>query len=162
MVRVVVAVDPSGADDADNADNDEIGIVVVGLGQDGAAYLLEDCTLKAGPATWGRVAVQAFMRHQADAIVGETNFGGAMVQQTVAVAARSREEFLGLSEQIALLRAEHRDLDDVIDRLLEKSEPSEAAIALERRRRLLILALGLVTFVPQFSLWLPSMFMVVR
>ena len=90
-MRVVVAVDPSGADDADNADNDEIGIVVVGLGQDGAAYLLEDCTLKAGPATWGRVAVQAFMRHQADAIVGETNFGGAMVQQTVAVAARSLE-----------------------------------------------------------------------
>ena len=62
LVRVVVAVDPSGADDADNADNDEIDIVVVGLGQDGAAYLLEDCTLKAGPATWGRVAVQAFMR----------------------------------------------------------------------------------------------------
>ena len=90
-MRVVVAVDPSGADDADNADNDEIGIVVVGLGQDGAAYLLEDCTLKAGPATWGRVAVQAFMRHQADAIVGEVNFGGGMVQSTVQVAARALE-----------------------------------------------------------------------
>lgn len=87
LVRVVVAVDPSGAGDTDNADNDEIGLVVVGLGQDGAAYLLEDCTLKAGPATWGRVAVQAYMRHQADAIVGEVNFGGAMVQSTVAVAA---------------------------------------------------------------------------
>jgi phage terminase large subunit-like protein len=30
FVRVVVAVDPSGADDEDNADNDEIGIVIVG------------------------------------------------------------------------------------------------------------------------------------
>ncbi len=37
MVRVVVAVDPSGAGDTDNADNDAIGIVVAGLGIDGNA-----------------------------------------------------------------------------------------------------------------------------
>ena len=92
MVRVVVAVDPSGADDADNADNDAIGIIVAGLGTDGNAYLLEDCTVKAGPATWGRVATSAFDRHNADTIVGETNFGGAMVQQTIQVA-RARTPF---------------------------------------------------------------------
>ena len=92
MVRKVVAVDPSGADDADNADNDAIGIVVAGLGTDGNAYLLEDCTVKAGPATWGKVATGAFDRHQADVIVGETNFGGAMVQQTIQVA-RPRTPF---------------------------------------------------------------------
>jgi phage terminase large subunit-like protein len=79
MVRVVVAVDPSGSDDADNADNDAIGIVVAGLGVDGNAYLLEDCTVKAGPATWGKVATSAFERHKADVIVGEINYGGAMV-----------------------------------------------------------------------------------
>lgn len=92
MVRVVVAVDPSGAGDVDNADNDEIGIVVVGLGTDGNAYLLEDCTIKAGPATWGRVAVTAFERNDADTVVGETNYGGAMVQQTILVA-RQRTPF---------------------------------------------------------------------
>lgn len=86
MVRVVVAVDPSGSDDIDNADNDEIGIVVVGLGTDGCAYLLEDCTVKAGPGTWGRIATGAFDRHSASCIVGETNYGGAMVQQTIQVA----------------------------------------------------------------------------
>lgn len=91
MVRVVVAVDPSGAGDTDNADNDAIGIAVVGLGTDGNAYLLEDCTIKAGPATWGRIAVQACQRHEGDAIVGETNFGGAMVQQTIQVAAKAQE-----------------------------------------------------------------------
>lgn len=90
MVRIVVSVDPSGADDADNADNDAIGIFVVGLGTDGNAYPLEDCTVKAGPATWGRVAVQAYQRHQADCIVGESNFGGAMVGQTVRVAAQGQ------------------------------------------------------------------------
>ncbi len=80
MVRIVVAVDPSGSGDVDNADNDAIGIVVAGLGTDGNCYVMEDCTVKAGPATWGTVATSAFDRHQADCIVGETNYGGAMVK----------------------------------------------------------------------------------
>lgn len=83
MVRIVVAVDPSGADDVDNADNDEIGIAVAGLGTDGNGYLLEDCTVKAGPATWGNVATTAYERHAADLVVGETNFGGAMVKYVI-------------------------------------------------------------------------------
>ncbi len=80
LIRVVVAVDPSGSGDKDNADNDAIGIVVAGLGIDGNAYVLEDCTVKAGPKVWGTVATTAFDRHQADTIVGETNFGGEMVK----------------------------------------------------------------------------------
>lgn len=87
MVRVVVGVDPSGSGDVDNADNDAIGIVVGGLGTDGNAYLLEDCTVKAGPGTWGRIAVNAWQRHDGDAIVGETNYGGEMVMSTIRSAA---------------------------------------------------------------------------
>jgi phage terminase large subunit-like protein len=87
-----VAVDPSGAGDEDNADNDAIGIMVVGLATDGNAYVLEDCTVKAGPGTWGNVATSAFDRHEANVIVGETNYGGAMVQQTINVA-RPRTPF---------------------------------------------------------------------
>jgi phage terminase large subunit-like protein len=83
MVRIVVAVDPSGSGDVDNADNDEIGIIVAGLGIDGDGYVLEDCTVKAGPATWGRVSTQAFDRHMADTVVGEVNFGGAMVEHVI-------------------------------------------------------------------------------
>lgn len=89
MVRVIVGVDPSGSGDIDNADNDAIGIVVAGLGTDGNAYVLEDATIKAGPATWGRLAISAYERHDADAIVGEMNFGGAMVEQTIQVAAKA-------------------------------------------------------------------------
>lgn len=92
LTRVVVAIDPSGAGDEANADNDAIGVVVAGLGVDGNAYVLEDCTVKAGPATWGRVATSAFDRHQADCVVAETNYGGAMVQQTINVA-RPRTPF---------------------------------------------------------------------
>lgn len=83
MVRLVISVDPSGAGDVDNADNDAIGICVVGLGTDGNGYLLEDLTVKAGPATWGKVATDAYERHQADVVVGEMNYGGAMVQFTI-------------------------------------------------------------------------------
>lgn len=102
MVRVVVAVDPSGSGDEDNADNDEIGIVVAGIGTDGVAYILEDCSVKAGPATWGRVAAGAFDRHQADIVVGETNYGGAMVGQTIQTA-RPRTPF----KQVTATRGKH-------------------------------------------------------
>lgn len=86
FIRVVVGVDPSGSGDADNADNDAIGICVGALGTDGNAYLLEDCTVKAGPATWGRVACQAYERHEANVIVGEINYGGAMVEHVIQTA----------------------------------------------------------------------------
>lgn len=92
MVRVVVAVDPSGADDADNADNDAIGIVVAGLGTDGNAYIGPDLTVKAGPGTWGKVATDAYDRHEADVVVGETNYGGAMVKYVIQTC-RARTNF---------------------------------------------------------------------
>lgn len=92
MVRIVIAVDPSGADDEDNQDNDEIGIVVCGLGIDGNGYVLEDLSCKVGPAKWGKVATTAFERHQANTIVAEVNFGGAMVGNVIQ-SARPRTPF---------------------------------------------------------------------
>jgi phage terminase large subunit-like protein len=92
MQRIVVAVDPSGSGDRDNLDNDAIGIVVAGLGVDGNAYVLEDCTIKAGPAIWGKVVVSAYDRHEADIVVGEVNYGGAMVRHVI-VTIRPRVNF---------------------------------------------------------------------
>lgn len=88
--RIIVAIDPSGSDDKDNAANDAIGIVVMALGTDGRAYLLEDLTVKAGPSTWGGIAVAAYHRHGADAIVAETNYGGAMVGSVIRAAAQGK------------------------------------------------------------------------
>ena len=102
FVRVVVAIDPSGSGDVDNADNDEIGIVVAGIGTDGVGYILEDCSVKAGPATWGRIAASAYDRHAADIVVGEVNYGGAMVGQTVETA-RPRTPF----KQVTATRGKH-------------------------------------------------------
>jgi phage terminase large subunit-like protein len=92
MLRIVVAVDPSGADDTDNMENDEIGIVVCGLGTDGNGYVLEDLTCKVSPEKWGKIATGAFDRHSADRIVAEMNYGGAMVRSTIH-AARPRTPF---------------------------------------------------------------------
>lgn len=86
FVRIVVPVDPSGSGDEDNAGNDAIGITVCALGTDGIGYLLEDLTVKAGPGTWGKVATTAYERWEANGIVGETNFGGAMVQFVIQTA----------------------------------------------------------------------------
>lgn len=86
MVRMIVAVDPSGAGDDDNANNDEIGIGVAGLGTDGYGYVFEDLTLKAGPKTWGQVVASAYERHECDRVIGESNFGGAMVEFVVKTA----------------------------------------------------------------------------
>ena len=80
---LVVAIDPSGAKDAVEEGHDEIGIVVVGLGVDGHGYVLEDLTCLDGPNGWGKRAIDAYHRRKADHIVGETNFGGAMVEYVI-------------------------------------------------------------------------------
>jgi len=88
MVRIVVAVDPSGSGDTDNETNDAIGICVAGIGIDGYAYVLADLTVKAGPATWSRVVADAYERYEADCVVAEMNYGGAMVKHTIQTANR--------------------------------------------------------------------------
>lgn len=86
MVRIIVSVDPSGAGDADNARNDAIGIIVAGIGVDGNCYVIEDVTVKAGPATWGKVVADTYERHEADAVVAEANYGGDMVRHVIKTA----------------------------------------------------------------------------
>lgn len=81
--EIIVVVDPSGARGPEDKRSDEIGISVLGKGVDGRVYVLEDLTIRDAPGVWGRRAVHAFRKWRADAIVGETNFGGAMVKQTV-------------------------------------------------------------------------------
>jgi phage terminase large subunit-like protein len=86
LARVVVAVDPSGGSDPEN---DEQGIVGCGLGVDGRGYVLADRSCKLSADGWGRRAVQLYVDLKADAIVGEANFGGDMVEAVVRNAARA-------------------------------------------------------------------------
>lgn len=83
LVRVVVGVDPSGARSAHDEMSDGIGLIAAGLKPDGRYVVLEDATLRASPAEWAAEAVRLARRHQADRIVAEVNFGGAMVEAVI-------------------------------------------------------------------------------
>jgi phage terminase large subunit-like protein len=85
LKRIVVAVDPQAAD-VDSEEVAETGIVVVGLGADEHGYVLEDRSLRASPALWGRAAVTAYRSRQADRLVAEVNNGGAMVKHVIQTA----------------------------------------------------------------------------
>jgi hypothetical protein len=87
--RVVIAVDPSGCAGEDDTRSDEVGIVAVGVGHDGVGRVLEDATGRYAPHDWARRTVELFDRWKADAIVAETNFGGAMVESTIRTARRT-------------------------------------------------------------------------
>ncbi|MGR9413161.1 phage terminase large subunit [Rhizobium leguminosarum] len=95
MVRIVVAVDPSGAAGDEDIRSDEIGMVVCGLGKDGRGYILEDISGRMAPAQWGKAAVSAYDRWGADCIVAEENFGGAMVAEVIRGAASNPERKTG-------------------------------------------------------------------
>jgi len=86
LQRIVVAVDPSGASDYEESNNEAIGIIVAGLGVDGHCYVLEDDTLKAGPKKWGQAVATAFEARHADLVIGEANYGGEMVRFVVQTA----------------------------------------------------------------------------
>jgi phage terminase large subunit-like protein len=100
LTRIVIAVDPSASEDGDEA-----GIVVVGLGANGNAYVLEDLSGQLSPSGWAKIAVAAYHGDlsrlsgeddvpagvasrpypwpAASTIVAEKNQGGAMVETTI-------------------------------------------------------------------------------
>lgn len=78
LKRVAVAVDPAGS-----REGHEVGITAGGISYDGQGYLLGDYSLRGSPAEWGEAVLKAYDKHEADAIVVETNFGGEMVAQVI-------------------------------------------------------------------------------
>jgi len=80
--RMVVAVDPPVS-----AHGDECGIVVAGLGSDGIARVLADCSVsRAAPDQWAAAVNAAATEWSADRVVAEANQGGAMVESVLRAA----------------------------------------------------------------------------
>jgi hypothetical protein len=86
LVRIVVAVDPSGGD---KERNDEVGLVVVGIDAQKHGYVLADHSGRYTPETWASKAVALYRQFKADRIVAEANFGGQMVESTIRVVDRN-------------------------------------------------------------------------
>ncbi len=77
--RIVVAVDPAVTK---TKKSDETGIVVAGrLGN--WLYVLEDLSGRYSTHEWGRIAVRAYQKWNADRIVGEVNNGGDLVEMNI-------------------------------------------------------------------------------
>lgn len=75
-IRTVVAIDPATTE---NEDSDETGIVAAST--DGTNGLVEaDYTLKGSPTTWANKAIWAYDKHNANAMIVETNQGGDMIE----------------------------------------------------------------------------------
>ncbi len=77
LKRVVVAIDPAVTNEADS---DETGIVVAGLGMDGHGYILDDLSGRHSPLEWAQRAINAYRTQRADRIVAEVNNGGQLVE----------------------------------------------------------------------------------
>jgi phage terminase large subunit-like protein len=89
--EITIAVDPSGAGEKQDGDIDrhnEIGIIATGRAANGHGYVLGDYSVLDSPAKWGRAAVNAYRLHDADYILGEKNYGGAMVKFVIRAADR--------------------------------------------------------------------------
>lgn len=87
--RIVIAVDPSGAANKEDARSDEIGIIVAGMMDDGTAVILEDGTVRDGPSGWGKVVAGLYHKWGADRVIAERNYGGAMVEFVILTADKS-------------------------------------------------------------------------
>ena len=88
--RVVVAIDPAVTS---GEEADETGIVVVGLGQDGHGYVLEDGSGRYKPMEWAVKAIELKEKWNGDRVVGEVNNGGEMVGNTLRMAGLSSNSF---------------------------------------------------------------------
>jgi phage terminase large subunit-like protein len=78
LVRIVVAIDPSGG-------GDDIGIVAAGLGEDRHGYTIADRSQPGhmGPRNWAKAAIQLYHQLEADRIVYEKNYGGNLIPYTI-------------------------------------------------------------------------------
>lgn len=76
LIKIVISVDPAGSA---NLESDETGITVVGLANNGHAYVLKDASGRFQPPQWGKKAIDLYYQYRANAIIAETNFGAQMV-----------------------------------------------------------------------------------
>jgi phage terminase large subunit-like protein len=104
LVRIVVAVDPAVSS---GPDSDETGIVVVGKGSDGHAYVLADRSCRDTPSGWAHRAVHAFEEFgEIGTIVGEKNQGGDLIETTIR-SVRPTVPYKGITAKVGKrLRAE--------------------------------------------------------
>lgn len=82
--RIVIGVDPPGG-------ATECGIVCAGLAYNGDVYVLDDISLRATPEKWANAVIKLYTDWRADRVLGEKNYGGDMVENTIRMADGGRD-----------------------------------------------------------------------
>lgn len=77
---VVVGVDPAVTS---KEGSDDTGIIVAGKSENEHYYVLGDYTLHDTPNKWAEAVITAYNRHEANAVIGETNNGGDLVESNL-------------------------------------------------------------------------------
>lgn len=98
--RIVVAVDPTGS-----VQGDEAGIIVTGRNA-GKYYVLDDYSLHGTPQEWASEAVTAYRKWEADIMIAEKNYGGDMVESTIKNVDKSVNVKLVTATRGKIVRAE--------------------------------------------------------
>ena len=81
MARHIVALDPPASS---GPKADSCGIVVIGLGHDGYAYVLDDKSVQGlSPNGWARRVCDAYAEYDADCLIAEVNQGGELVREII-------------------------------------------------------------------------------
>lgn len=93
LIKIAIGVDPA-VESGD--DNDETGMVVVGKGDDGRFYVLDDLTLRETPDMVMERLVAAYDLYEANDVITEVNNGGAYIDKalrdTLKLAGRAEAE----------------------------------------------------------------------
>lgn len=85
FTRIGVAIDPAGSH---RKTSDETGIIVGGLDRIGRVWILDDVSGRYTPAQWRDLANAKYEEYRADAVIGEVNFGGDLVEQNMKALSR--------------------------------------------------------------------------
>jgi phage terminase large subunit-like protein len=86
VLRVGIAVDPTGSDEGH-----ECGIIAGATGgskDDPHGYVIKDYSMRGTPSQWSKKVIEAYDEQDADFVLVEKNFGGAMVETVVRLTAR--------------------------------------------------------------------------
>ncbi len=77
LIRKVIAVDPAVSV---NAESDNTGIVIAGIGEDGRGYVIADESGKYTPQEWGSRVIRLYHEHECSRCIVEVNQGGDLVE----------------------------------------------------------------------------------
>jgi phage terminase large subunit-like protein len=155
LARRVLSLDPAVTS---RKGSDNTGIVDVGLGPDGQAYVLGDASGKVDVGKWAEIALDWYVQRDIDLILAETNKGGALIAQNLRAAAKER----GL--EVIVIDKDERPykipgkvfVKEVFARGSKEDRAEPVATAYEKRRVSHVRNVDLASLEDTLTTWEPS------